>query len=189
MIAPLPVPGTRKNLARRTFNRILHWLARNSPGAMSLRPFLHRLRGVRLGQDVFIGDEVYLENEFPEKVSIGDRTVLSVRSIIIAHTQGVGEVTIGRNVWIGPGSMVICTQGRKLTIGEGAVISHGAVVGHNVAREIIIAPPRSMAIGRATYPMTGPGGFAKFVEGMRLLSQEEKGTETRPHESPGPDGS
>lgn len=155
---------------------------------MSLRPFLHRLRGVRLGEKVFIGDDVYLENEFPEKVSIGDCTVLSIRSMIIAHTQGVGEITIGSNVWIGPSAMVICTQGKKLTIGEGAVISHGAVVGHNVAREIIIAPPRSMAIGRATYPMTGPGGFAKFVEGMRLLSQEEKGAEARPHASPGPDG-
>lgn len=154
---------------------------------MSLRPFLHRLRGVNVGQNVFIGDDVYLENEYPERVSIGDRTVLSIRSVIIAHTQGVGEITIGRNVWIGPGVMVICTQGRKLTIGEGAVISHGAVVGHNVAPEIIIAPPRSVAIGRATYPMTGPGGFAKFVAGMRLLSQEEKGTEARVYDSPGPD--
>jgi acetyltransferase-like isoleucine patch superfamily enzyme len=155
---------------------------------MSLRPFLHRLRGVQLGRNVFIGDDVYLENEYPEKVSIGDCTVLSIRSIIIAHTQGIGEISIGRNVWIGPGAMVICTQGRKLTIGEGAVISHGAVVGHNVAREIIIAPPRSVAIGRATYPMTGPDGFAKFVGGMRLLSQEEKGADARAYESRGPDG-
>lgn len=153
---------------------------------MSVRPFLHRLRGVRVGKKVFIGDDVYLENEFPERVSIGDRTVLSVRSIIIAHTQGVGAVTIGNNVWIGPSAMVICTQGRELTIGDGAVISHGAVVGRNVAREIIIAPPRSTAIGRATYPMTGKEGYAKFVAGMRLLSQEEKKSEAPPFESPGP---
>lgn len=139
-----------------------------------------------MGRNVFIGDDVYLENEYPERVSIGDRTVLSVRSMIIAHTQGVGAITIGRNVWIGPSAMVICTQGRELTIGEGAVISHGAVVGHNVAPEIIIAPPRSTAIGRATYPMTGREGFAKFVAGMRLLSQEEKKADARPYESPGP---
>ena len=143
---------------------------------MSVRPFLHKLRGVRLGNNVFIGDDVYLENEFPELVEIQDNAVLSVRSLIIAHTQGVGRVTIGRKVWIGPGAMVICTQGRELKIGDGAVISHGSVVGHNVAPGIIIAPPRSMPIGRATSPLSGPESFAPFVTGMRPLQTDGKAT-------------
>lgn len=176
----------RKNLPRRVVNRFLHSLARTLPGATSLRPFLHRLRGVRLGKNVFIGDDVYLENEYPERVEIGDNTILSVRSLILAHTQGLGAVTIGRNVWIGPGAMVICAQGRKLTIGDGAVIRNGAMVSHNVAAEIIMAPPRSRPIGRATSPLTGRGAFGRFVAGLRLLPREGTATETPTDQPPFP---
>lgn len=186
MTAPLQTPRMRKNLLRRAVNRLLHSLARSVPGAMSLRPFLHRLRGVRLGKNVFIGDDVYLENEFPERVEIGENTVLSVRSLILAHTQGVGAVSIGRNVWIGPGAMVICSQGKELTIGDGAVIGNGSMVSHNVAPEIIMAPPRSRPIGRATIPLTGPDAFAGFVSGMRPLPRERKATEATPDEPPFP---
>jgi serine acetyltransferase len=182
MTAPLQTPNMRKNFLRRAVNRLLHLLARNAPGAMSLRPFLHRLRGVRLGKNVFIGDEVYLENEYPERVEIGDNTVLSVRSLIIAHTQGVGAVSIGRNVWIGPGAMVICAEGRELTIGDGAVISNGSTVSHSVAPGIIMAPPRSRPIGRATFPLTGPDAFARFVAGLRPLPREGNETEATPGE-------
>jgi hypothetical protein len=34
-------------LLRRVSNRVLHLMARFLPGSKSLRPFLHRLRGVR----------------------------------------------------------------------------------------------------------------------------------------------
>ena len=54
-----------KTLLRRIFNRILHSLVQSLPGAKSVRPFLHRLRGVKIYGDVFIGDEVYIENEYP----------------------------------------------------------------------------------------------------------------------------
>jgi acetyltransferase-like isoleucine patch superfamily enzyme len=151
---------------------------------MSVRPFLHRLRGVRIGKNVFIGDDVYLENEYPDRVEIGDNTVLSVRSLILAHTMGVGAVSIGRNVWIGPGAMIICAQGRKLTIGDGAVISNGSTVSHNVAPQIIMASPRSKPVGRATSPLTGPNRFVRFVAGLRPLPKVGKGTETPPAAAP-----
>src|SRR5262249_7048085 len=63
--------ANQKNLLRRGSNRILHKLARAVPGSTTLRPALHRWRGVAIGHNVFIGDDVYLENEFPELVEIG----------------------------------------------------------------------------------------------------------------------
>ena len=53
-----------KPFLRRISNRLLHQLARMLPGATSLRPFLHRLRGVKIYGDVFIGDDVSDESGF-----------------------------------------------------------------------------------------------------------------------------
>jgi len=61
-----------RSFPRRISNRILHLMARFLPGSKSLRPFLHGLRGVKIHGTVFIGDDVYLENEYPECVEIHD---------------------------------------------------------------------------------------------------------------------
>jgi hypothetical protein len=50
----------KKNLFVRIINRILHLMARNLPGSMTVRPFLHRLRGVKIQKNVWIGDDVYI---------------------------------------------------------------------------------------------------------------------------------
>jgi len=50
----------KERILRGSINRILHLLARFGPGATTLRPFLHKLRGVKIHGKVFIGDDVYL---------------------------------------------------------------------------------------------------------------------------------
>ncbi len=74
-----------KSLLRRIANRILHLLAQFAPGATSLRPFLHKLRGVKIHGTIFIGDQVYLENEYPEMVEIHDGVQIVLRTIIMCH--------------------------------------------------------------------------------------------------------
>jgi acetyltransferase-like isoleucine patch superfamily enzyme len=166
---PHPTP-MKKNWLRRASNRVLHLVARNCPGGLTLRPFLHRLRGVKIGKHVFIGDDVYLENEYPELVEIQDGSVLSIRCVIIAHTNGGGLVTIGRNVWVGPGVQVVCPVGKTLKIGDGALISTGSVVSASVAPQMLIAPPRSVPVGRVTVSLTEPGSWERFIAGMQPLS-------------------
>ena len=131
----------KKNLLRRVFNRWLHLLARFSPGATSLRPFLHKLRGMKIHGSVWIGEEAYIENEYPEDVEIHDGACVSMRATILAHTRGSGRIIIARNAFIGPGAMVICSSGRTLRIGEGAAVSAGAVVMSSVPAGVVIAPP------------------------------------------------
>src|ERR1700746_3399029 len=116
-----------KSVLRRGVNRILHKLARVLPGSTTLRPALHRLRGVNIGRGVFIGDEVYLENEYPELVEIGDGTAIGLRSVIIAHVgqtgsspgKIAGRVVIGKDVWIGACSFIAGSPGALLKIGDG----------------------------------------------------------------------
>ena len=44
----------KKGTLRRVINRFLHFLVRILPGATGFRPLLHRLRGVKVGADVFV---------------------------------------------------------------------------------------------------------------------------------------
>jgi len=56
-----------KSILRGSFNRILHLMARLGPGATTIRPFLHKIRGVKIYGNVFIGDDVRALN-FPKYV-------------------------------------------------------------------------------------------------------------------------
>src|SRR5437016_13947519 len=127
--APSAKPGTavdtnkiRKSFIRKAVNRILHLACQFGPGGRTLRPFLHRLRGVRIGKNVWIGDDVYLDNEFPECIDIQDGAMIELRTTIIAHTHGEGRVIIGKNAFVGAGSMIVCPVKRSVSIGERAVI-------------------------------------------------------------------
>ena len=67
-------------------------MARFLPGATTLRPFLHKLRGVKIYGKVFIGDDVYIENEHPECVEIHEGVQIVLRTNIIAHFRGTGKI-------------------------------------------------------------------------------------------------
>jgi acetyltransferase-like isoleucine patch superfamily enzyme len=138
---------------------------------VTIRPFLHRLRGVVISKSVWIADDVYIENEFPECVELHEGCVLSIRAMIIAHghTAGLGRVIIERNAFVGPGVMIVCQTGRILRVGEGAVLSAGSVVTASVAPGMIVAPPRSVPVGRARVPYTRAISVEEFVAGIEAL--------------------
>jgi serine acetyltransferase len=161
-------------LLRRISNRALHVLARFSPGCMSVRPFLHRLRGVKIGKDVFIGDDVYLENEHPYAVEIQDGVHISLRAIILAHTRGAGTLVIEKDAFIGP-SVVIATSGnRTLRIGEGAVIGAGVIIGKDVPARAFIPSPSANPVASAMVPLTKAKTMGAFLMGLVPLDRKPK---------------
>ncbi len=166
-----------RTLVRRMFNRILHLMARFLPGATNLRPFLHRLRGVKIHGKIFIGDDVYLENEYPECVEIYEGALIALRSTIIAHTRGPGKVIIEKNAVIAVGCTIVCPSGQSLTIGEGSVISVGSVVQKDIAPYTLCAGPRLKAIASVTVPFTLQTSHQDFVRGARALRPRDKKTE------------
>ncbi len=127
-------------------NWALERLAANFP-VPSGRVFLHRLRGIHIGKNVYIGYDVIFDRIHPEMITIEDYVEIGDRCIISAHSRGtlllrdkyprtVNPVTIRRGVWMAPGCIVL--QG--VEIGEKTVIGTGAVVNKSI-------PANCVAVG------------------------------------------
>ena len=162
-------PSTYIGLLRMGRNAILHLMARFLPGGMNFRPFLHRLRGVKIYGKVFIGDDVYIDEDYPECVEIHDEVVIAHRCTIIAHTRGAGKVVIDRKVAIATGCLIVCAEGQTLTIGEGAVISAGSTVSHDIPAYTLCGAPRIKAFGRVSVAFTMDTQYEEFRAGLRLM--------------------
>lgn len=159
-----------KSLFRRASNRLLHLLCRFLPGATTVRPFLHRLRGVSIGKDVWIGDDVYLENEFPEHVEIQDGATINLRSTIIAHTNGAGKVIIGRHAYVGAASTVVTSGSRSLVIGEGAVLMASSLVTGSIPSHTLYGRDPAKPLAKVTKPFTASTTYEEFMATLRPLS-------------------
>ena len=159
----------KKPLVQRILNRVLGLLARILPGATTLRPALHRLRGVRITGKVFIGDDVYLENEYPENVEIQDGAQVCLRSVLLAHTRGPGKIVIGRNAFIGANCVITAAPGRTVTIGEGAVITTSSVVSSDVPSHTLFGVAKGGPLAKVTIPLTMETSFEEFLGGLRPL--------------------
>jgi len=166
------------SLLRRVSNRVLHMLARFSPGCTTLRPFLHRLRGVNIGKDVFIGDDVYLENEHPYAVEIQDGVHISLRAIILAHTRGAGRVVIEKDAFVGPNTVIATSGDKTLRIGEGAVIGAGVVIGKDVPAHAFVPSPAATPAANALVPLTRAETMEAFVLGLVPLDRKPKVTKS-----------
>jgi heptaprenylglycerol acetyltransferase len=159
-----------KTRLRRASNRILQLLARILPGATNLRPTLHRLRGVKIYGRVFIGDDVYIENEYPERVEIHDQASINVRATILAHfRESTSRVVIEKCVRIGPHCVVAASDGQALTIGEGSVLAAGSVVTRNVPKFRLYTGVPAKPAAKVTVPLTLGTDYKDFKKGLMPL--------------------
>ena len=156
----------KRSLLRRSTNRILHLAARFAPGATHIRPWIHRLRGVKIADGVFIGDDVYLENEHPEAVEIQSGVQISIRVIILAHTRGSGGVVIEKDAFIGPNVVIATSGNRTLRIGEGAVIGAGVVVTQDVPARVFVANQMPKPLAKVLVPLAKVDNMEEFVRGL-----------------------
>jgi len=163
--------NNRRPLVRRAFNRFLHLLCRFGPGGETLRPFLHRMRGVKIGKNVWIGDEVYLDNEFPECIELEDGAMIELRATILAHTHGAGRVVIGKNAVVGAGAVIVTSGKRTLVIGEGSVIMASSLVTGSIAPYTLYGSDASKPLARITKPFTPDTTYEEFMTALRPLSR------------------
>lgn len=153
------------------FGRVLHKIAFVAPGGSSLRPWLHRLRGVKMGKNVWIAQYVYIDELHPENVTIGDNSTIGLRSSIFTHfywgprqAENHDTVVIGEDVFVGPHSVIL----PKVRIGEGAVIKAGSVISRNVPPHTFCGPAATEALGLATVPLTRKHTYEEFIRGLQL---------------------
>jgi acetyltransferase-like isoleucine patch superfamily enzyme len=153
-------------------NSVLHLMARVLPGGFSVRPFLHRLRGVKIGENVWIGDDVYLDEKCPEGVEIQEGVAIATRCTLISHTKGRGKIIIERNAAIGAGCIIICATDQTLTIGEGSVISAGSTVTHDIPPRTLCGAPRLRIYGKVSVPFRIAKDYAEFRRGIKPIRAE-----------------
>lgn len=149
-------------------NRMLAKIARGIPGAQSMRPLLHRWRGVKMGEQVWIGYDSIIETAKPHLVTIGDGATIGIRNIIIAHFRDWEKpVVIEEEAFLGPGVIVL----PNVVIGRGAVVAAGSVVTTSV-------PPKVMVQGNPAKPVARVGkspnpevSFQEFSLSLRPLGK------------------
>jgi acetyltransferase-like isoleucine patch superfamily enzyme len=142
-------------------NWILERLASSVP-VPSWRAKLHRMRGVNIGENVYIGYDVIFDRIHPELITVGEYAEIGDRCILSAHSIGslttkqeyprsTDHIRIGRGVCVNPGCII--TQG--VEIGENSIIGIGSVVTHDIS-------PNSLALGY-------PAKVVKKLEGVGEL--------------------
>jgi acetyltransferase-like isoleucine patch superfamily enzyme len=121
------------------------------------------MRGVNILGPIFIGEDVYLDNEYPEAIEIHELVQISVRAMILAHTRGAGKVIIEKAAFIGPNVVIACSAGRVLRIGEGSVIGPGCVITRSVAARTYLMPARAEAVAKVGLPLPLAENIQEFI--------------------------
>ena len=152
-------------------------LALLCPGGGSLRPRLHRLRGVSVGANVWIGLYVYIDELHPERLSIGDNVSIGIRTTIVTHfywgprrQDGAGTVVIENDVFVGPHCVIL----PNVRIGQGAVIQAGTVVSRNVPPATLWGGPAAGPLARVSVPLAVGSRYDEFVRGLQPSAAVEE---------------
>lgn len=152
-------------LVRGTLNRICQLLAKVVPGARSLRVALHRARGVKIGKGVWIGYDVLLETARPDLITIEDGVAISMRATIIAHFKEFRGVRIERDVFIGPGAIIL----PNVVVGRGAVVKAGSVVSQSVPPMTVVEGNPAAPVAKCGIPLRQDVSLKNFSRNLKPL--------------------
>lgn len=118
-----------------------------------LRPYVLRRIGCKVGKDVFIGSEVWIDSGHADLITIEDHAHVDARCVLLCHKRElsgyhIGDdyaklpykkapIHIGRGCSVGTDSILM----PGVTIGEGAIVGAGSLVTKDI-------PAWTMAMGR-----------------------------------------
>ncbi|AHA30607.1 DapH/DapD/GlmU-related protein [Exiguobacterium sp. MH3] len=89
---------------------------------------------MKIGEKTALALMVMPDTMFPERITIGDNTIIGFNTTILCHEYltteyRLGDVVIGSNVLIGANVTIL----PGVTIGDGAVVGAGSVVHRDIA--------------------------------------------------------
>ena len=119
-------------------------LARISP-SLSLKLWLYRMMGVRVGSHVSIALDVTMDVLFPQLIEIGDNTIIGFNTTILCHEFLIkeyvtGPVVIGRDVMVGANTTIL----PGVTIANGSVVSAHSLVNSDIEGFVGGVPARPL---------------------------------------------
>lgn len=103
-------------------------------------------KGMRMGENCQIYSWTTIDHTYPHLIELGDNVMISTNVTILVHDAScnvvgggtkVGKVTIGNNVFVGTGSIILC----NVTIGDNVVIGAGSLVNRDL-------PENGVYVGR-----------------------------------------
>ena len=151
--------------------RLLQSAARSVPGATTLRVWLNRWRGVRIGEKVWIGYDAVIETSRPELVTIRDRATVQLRATIIAHfREQEGGVLIEEDATVGPGAIIL----PNVTVGRGAIVAAGSVVTKSVPPKTMVQGNPARPIATVEIPLRQDVSLKEFAKGLRPIRHESR---------------
>lgn len=157
---------TREAKLRGALNRILQVAARFAPGATTLRVYIHRWRGVRIGRDVWIGYDSIIETSNPQLVTMQDRSSVGIRATIIAHMREKRGVVIEEDASIGPGAIVL----PGVVVGRGSVVTAGSVVTQSVPPMTVVQGNPAKPVARVGVILSQGTTLKQFARGLSRIA-------------------
>ncbi len=155
----------KENVFKGFKNRGPQQFALSLPGGYRMRGALHRMRGVKMGENVWIGYGALIETGYPEHVTIGNNVIIGIRATVLAHFQEVMGVTIKDDVYVGACAVIL----PGVTIGEGAVISAGSVVTSSVPPMTVVQGNPAKRIAKCGIPLRLNTSRAEFMRCLKSL--------------------
>ncbi|MFA7116532.1 MAG: acyltransferase [Bacteroidales bacterium] len=120
---------------------------------LKLRPWVYRKVGCKIGKNVFIGANVYLDSGHADLITIEDNAYVTGKTVLLCHKRDLnnycfgddyaklpykkGEIRLCKGCSTGTGTIIM----PGVTIGEGAIIGAGSLVTKDV-------PAWTIAVGR-----------------------------------------
>jgi acetyltransferase-like isoleucine patch superfamily enzyme len=115
-------------------NFVFIQLARYCPSLPVKNWIYRRILGIKVGRHTAFALMVMVDVFFPERISIGDNSIIGYNSTLLTHEYLIkeyrlGDIRIGSGVMIGANVTIL----PGVTIGDGAVVAAGSVVHKDVA--------------------------------------------------------
>ncbi len=101
---------------------------------LSLRIWMYRKCGYKIGKNVFIGMRCYFDDLCYDKITIKDNVTISYGVYFANHgrNQGHNQLTIEEGVYIGMRATIVVRQPEGLTIGKNAVVGACTLVNKSI---------------------------------------------------------
>ncbi len=119
---------------------------------------------------VWIGEDVFLENTYPECIELRDEYGGNLHSVLLAHWRGSSKIIVERNARIGACFLVTAAPGEIIVVGEGSMVAAGSVITKSVASYTLVADVPAKPIATLKYAPSNGVSYKQFKSGITRLT-------------------